>query len=355
MLGPVHTLGKALRITFLFILFLFAGAPLLAIRRPSQIPIPRRTAGSRASGRTLAPRVLRQTKRDEAVSQSARGGKTKLSLRQGQSRPSRGCTSSDARRGAEPPAEKEKVDGLEEKSRELRNAYLLRVQECGDCAIRDVPPKPNGVISISSTYLSDGSCQLPTEDPTALAVAFQRANDFLLNLKRYPKENNGFYSILEFLGVDYQTGEKLPDLGKLESSPFFTFIAVLGFGPILPVPGLSAPTAFSYFTRGVFTKDDDLDIYFHADTPPEEFKRPDVFVTKASGEKIKAATLFLSQVAGSWFIRKDGYRRYCTSAVFPGKLKLSAIKAREILLDTLVSLMELSTTEKPADPAGDKL
>ena len=228
------------------------------------------------------------------------------------------------------------IDSAEKRSEIARRRLLKKTEECGECATREVEMRSVQTAGRKENwYISDGSCQLEGVDTVA---AYHRMVDSLLHLRQYPQRYGGFADLLEFVGVDENSGEILPQLDKAEASPFFTFVAIRG-------PNLGILTAFSYYIKNEFEEKSSGEkrqfvFSFHGTKPPREFRTPLVYQVTASGKKIPAQQIKLPQVMGLWYLNSDGYIRYHTSADFGVSLKFAKELARDILLDTIVQLSE---------------
>lgn len=248
-----------------------------------------------------------------------------------------------------PGKDADRIDAQEAAMRRSRNGYLALLAKCGECATREIEKR---VITLPARtevwYISDGSCQLNTEDKTVLAGAYKKMAGSLTHLKQYPKEDpraeadaplklsQGFFNLLEFVGVDGQTGALAPKLDMVEKSPFHSFISVRG--PDLGVVKLAA----GYYAKNEIKNHDEkfFHLTFEGERPPLGFKKPSVYVITASQRKTLAGALNIFSVMGSWYVNADGYLRYFTAADFGLSVKFMDQLAHEILLDTVAQLSE---------------
>lgn len=225
-----------------------------------------------------------------------------------------------------------------------RAAYLVELDECGPCAINHV--EQTKIISPEKTeiwYESLGTC---TVDVKKFGKApYDRIVKYLSNVENYPAyKKNGLRNILEFIGVDRETGEPRPEWKDFEK-PFPLFIAVLG------------PTFFGEtFSPGYFIentiKSTKAPWNLEFKTVPEikGFKgRNKVAVRSATGKSIPTRPLSLHNVKGQWCVREKGFSYY-TAADFGS---LGVVKgfttelAKSVLLETVAHLYEVGTEEKP--------
>jgi hypothetical protein len=235
-------------------------------------------------------------------------------------------------------AELEEVDRVEDESVHLRKRMLPLMKQCGECTT--APMKPPQVFSKPGQpkkiwYTADGSCQLPVE-AAKLPASFASIGDSLLHLHRYPKAKGGFHNILNFTGMDSETGPLNPDINLVTTNPFFAFIAVRG--PKLPAL-LGGPHYFAYFFKNEYRKDEkELAVSFH--TIPGLSEGPEVKDIRASGRTRPLSQFPIRDVKGLWFVNSDGYVRYQTSGNFGKMVPFANQLAEETLLETLIETAE---------------
>lgn len=231
--------------------------------------------------------------------------------------------------------------GLKVKQAAIRASML----ECGECTAKDaVALKVLGKVgkSAGTWFETDGSCQIPVSDPAVLEKAFSLISDSLLHAKRYPLYSpGGFSNVLDFQVVD---GLKFkPEVDEFPPSPLNLGVWVRGPNNL---PFLGA-VAFRYFVEAKY------DFYENASakeftlsfTTTEDQKTiraiefPDNVTDRStSGLPLKVKPFSLARVRGLWCVNNDGYIRYYTAAEFQFNVPFAADLAKDILLDTLITL-----------------
>ncbi len=239
----------------------------------------------------------------------------------------------------------DKIDAMNAPLIALRDKMLVLIDKCGECATHEVESRDvdAGAGKTENWYISDGSCQIPSDDPAVLSKAFKLISESLLRTSAYPKTaKDGFANILAFRAANKKDLSALSD-DKFPASPLNLFLWVLG--PPLPF-GLGW-FRFQYYVKAEYTEpktatdpfflkfETEADARIKADTEIVGLENiPD---TTLSGRAKKGGkTTWLKNVQGSWYVTPDGYLRYYTAAQFPMKLKDIATQGRRILIDTLV-------------------
>ncbi len=240
-------------------------------------------------------------------------------------------------------ASSEALDAKEKESFTVLEQLTKSLEECGECAQQEIVLKDNYTIA-------DGSCQLPTEDKALLEATFEKSAEDMLNVQKYSALRNGFPALLEFVGLDYNTGELLPSLGKLAPTmdKFNTYVAVEG--PINPLTG--SLMGFDYVSENqIITRErnglKELIILVKGVQFPDGFEAPVVYSVSAGGKKRRPTNVTLTKVQAMWYLNSDGYSRYYTGANFGflGGLEYLKKQARKTLINTLYRQVERSLGE----------
>lgn len=239
------------------------------------------------------------------------------------------------------------LDKQEKVVNQLRDSLLAKLEECGECATREVEHRtvyaPTGT---QRWYIADGSCYLPALglSPSQIRAAYDKATARMLDNGRYTKQNQGIPSILLFDRVDEKTG-KVMNPGPVEQSPFLISLSVKGpsFAGIV--------SAFNYFIKNEFEKKsqngvEETMIRFNQEKMPEGYEAPSkIYDTTAGGKKTSAFVRNISEVQGLWYFNSEGYFRYYTAADFGISLSLADSFARKALLEALFSVTDDSIEE----------
>jgi hypothetical protein len=199
---------------------------------------------------------------------------------------------------------------------EVRIKFTTLMNQCGHC-VTTVTRHPTA----KTIYLSHGACYVP--GTPAQQVAGQKiANEFLLNMDRYPVQNDGFRYLVAFDGINPTTGKKLPPAESIiTKNPFLAFIAVRG----------PSNYAFSYLSESYFldrqyklAKGDggrELILQFKSvKVPPPGFERPSLYDYPPNPNTGFANTVMplrdVVAVRGQWYVDSEGYLNYVTEADF---------------------------------------
>lgn len=237
----------------------------------------------------------------------------------------------------------ESLDAKEKESFGVLEQLSKNLMECGECDQQAIQLKDGYTIA-------DGSCQLPTEDKQVLETAFAKSTEDLLDVQKYATTRNGFSALLEFIGMDYKTGELLPSLGKLAlpTDPFHIYVAVEG--PVNPFTG--GLTGFQYVASNEVIGQEknglkELIILVKGQPFPDGFEAPTVYSISAGGKKRRPTMVSLTNVQAMWYLNSDGYSRYYTAAKFGalGGLEYFKKQAVKTLINTLYRQVERSLGE----------
>jgi hypothetical protein len=254
-----------------------------------------------------------------------------------------------AERAAEPAKlteKNKKIDDLGPDLKAAQAAVRAAMLECGECTTKDVVAlNVLGKVGIGNSgatwYETDGSCQIPSTDSKVLENAFAVISDSLVHAKSYPLYSpGGFANVLDFQIVDGLTFK--PEADEFPPSPLNLGVWVRG--PKLPVVG---GVAFRYFVEANYgfqdrgaTKEFSLSFSTIEDGKTlRALKFPDnVKDQSTSGLPMNVKPIGLAKVRGLWCVNTDGYIRYYTAAEFPLNVSSAADLAKDILLDTLITL-----------------
>lgn len=241
----------------------------------------------------------------------------------------------------------ESLDAQEKVMSRLRDALVVKLEACGECATRPIEHRtvyaPTGT---QRWYIADGSCYLPGLglSPSQLRAVYDKATARMLDNGRYPKTQQGIPSILLFDRVDEKTGKVMPP-GPVESSPFLISLSVKGpsFAGIV--------SAFNYFIKNEYEKKsqnglEETIIRFNQEKMPEGYEAPSkIYDITAGGKKTSAFVRNISEVQGLWYFNSEGYFRYYTAADFGISLSLADDFARKALLEALFAVTDDSREE----------
>lgn len=201
------------------------------------------------------------------------------------------------------------------------------LQSCGPCV--------SFVKQISfKVYESDGWCRMPnTVSPEQKFRSYQASVKRLLNLDAYPKRNKGFLYMMEFKGIDPQSGGE----SHSTASPFLTYISVkalfntaLGYlAKIFHQEFAEPSTKLPYFVMQ----------FARVDAPNPTWVPGDVYdFPKLVGDK-PLSVIELPVAQGRWLADADGNESYFTRANF-GKFSVPGMEglATRVLMETLWNL-----------------
>ncbi len=242
-------------------------------------------------------------------------------------------------------AQNKQIDSLGADLKTKRAAILGFMQECGECATKDVTAltvMPKMGRGKEAWYETDGSCQIPSTETAVLEKAFSSISDSLVHAKRYPLYSpGGFANVLDFQvvdGLDFKS-----DVDAFPPSPLNLGVWVRG----LKLPGFDFSLAFRYFIEAKYGTQNrgatkEFSLSFSTVEDPDVLRAlkfpDDVKDRSPSGRPIEVIPKNLLNVRGLWCVNSEGYIRYYTAAEFPYQSPQLAKLGRDILLDTLIAL-----------------
>ncbi len=243
-------------------------------------------------------------------------------------------------------------DALDAREKQLRAEWetvLETHRKCGECTTREVQyysVKPTANRGKELWLVTDGSCQIPSNDPAVLKGAYEKVSQSLLYAKRFlATSEKGFTNVLDFQLVDKSTLEFTPSADRFPASPVNLGIWVLGS----EFPGIGF-LAFRYFIQGDYrtrtdaSGRDEFALSFSTTEDASVLRKvkfpADPRAYAASGRPLGLKVYPLQNVRGLWYVDSDGYIRYHMAAVLPFSTAGIMKAANDILLGTLLTLSD---------------
>jgi hypothetical protein len=222
---------------------------------------------------------------------------------------------------------------------DAKERWLTLVEECGECVTR---PVDKCVIPTASRtevwYTTDGSCQVDADTASALKEGFRKSRDTLHDVPLYSRKTGGFEHLLEFLPVDMATAEWQPDVKRMESFPFYSFVALRGvelFGSLLAYTQVFEVT----WEDTQFQGQPMAIVRLNGVKAPRGFTAPQVYDLLPDGKKIIAAQMRVPKVIAAWYLHEGGYVRYYTAGDFGISLKYAEKAGRRMLQETVLEFV----------------